>query len=292
MITVRVPATAANLGPGFDACGLALDWYDEMSVEQIDGDHRAEVTGEGADEVPTDASHLVIKSILQGLDSLQSRVSGVLLRTHNTIPHGRGLGSSAAAIVGGLALAHALAKPGVDLDRQWLLEQSAAAEGHPDNVAATVRGGFTIAWTDDAAATAVSLAPHPDLGVLALVPDHLLPTERARSMLPSTVPHADAAATAGRAALLTHAVTTDPDLLLAATRDWLHQTQRGPALGESYSLLTELRREGWAAVVSGAGPTVLVLGRHEALRDLAGRRFHRHRAHLHVPGSGVRVRTG
>ncbi|MDN5727870.1 MAG: homoserine kinase, partial [Propionibacteriales bacterium] len=151
MVAVRVAATAANLGPGFDACGLALDWYDEMTLTVGEGDHRAEVTGEGAGDVPTDSSHLVIKSVLAGLTSLASgsssdapdtkpaKVSGLLLRTHNTIPHGRGLGSSAAAIVGGLALAHALARPDADLDRHWLLAQAALAEGHPDNVAATVR---------------------------------------------------------------------------------------------------------------------------------------------------------
>lgn len=265
---VRVPATSANLGPGFDACGLALAWYDDVSATTTDGEVRVEVHGEGSTEVPRDDRHLVLQTIRQGLHELGATAAGLALVAHNTVPHGRGLGSSAAALVAGLALAWGLARPNDPLDRVWLLTSAARLEGHPDNVAAATLGGYTIAWSGDAGARAVTMATDTRVAGLAFVPDQPLPTHDARNALPERVPFAAAAANAGRAALLTHAVTTAPQLLPVATQDWLHQAARASRMTKSYELVQRLRGDGLAAVISGAGPTVLVLGEREALAEV------------------------
>jgi homoserine kinase len=139
-----------------------------------------------------------------------------------------------------------------------LLAVAGRLEGHPDNVAAALLGGLTIAWCEDEA-RAVRLQPHHSLEPVVLIPEHRLETRHARTLLPAQVPHADAARTAGRAALLVHAMTVDPALLLPATEDWLHQGPRAIAMPETLQLMESLRGEGHAAVVSGAGPSVLVL---------------------------------
>jgi homoserine kinase len=257
-VRVRVPATSANLGPGFDALGLSLARYDEVAARITDGGVRVAVTGEGADEVPTDASHLVAATALATFDRLGGRPSGLELRCTNRIPHARGLGSSSAAIVAGILLAAALA--GTDLPTDTALSFAAAAEGHPDNVAPCLYGGLTIAWTDPAdRAHAVRLEPVAGLQPIALVPAVQGRTAQARALLPAQVPHADAAATAARAALLVHALTAAPELLLTATEDRLHQRYREPAMPASLALVGSLRAAGVPAVLSGAGPTVLAL---------------------------------
>jgi len=266
-ITVRVPATSANLGPGFDCLGLALDLYDEVVVsagDPADGDAvEVTVTGEGAGAVPTDASHLVVRAVHRALDELGERHPPVALSCTNRIPHGRGLGSSAAAVVAGLLAGRALVADGADrLDDDDLLGLAAAMEGHPDNAAAALLGGLTLAWSQDGSVRAVRLDPRPEVRATVLVPEVQLSTETARGLLPATVPHADAALTAGRAALLVAALTAVPavtGVLLAATEDRLHQAQRGPVMPATAALVTRLRAMGRAAVVSGAGPTVLVL---------------------------------
>ncbi|GAA1436544.1 homoserine kinase [Microlunatus lacustris] len=270
-VTVEVPATSANLGPGFDCFGLALSWREQVELTVTDGGFVVEATGEGADAVPRDASHLILRSALRGLADLGHDVPGLRLRAHGTIPHGRGLGSSSAAIVAGLLGAAGLvhgARGETALTRHWTLQHAAAVEGHPDNVAAAVHGGFVLAWSgSDGVEVAVSPV-HADVAATVFVPSTPVATKAARGLLPPSVPHRDAARNAGRAALLVHALAVDPDLLLAGTADWLHQDQRRPAMPDSWTLMDHLRGLGHAAVISGAGPAVLVLGRPAALQDL------------------------
>lgn len=266
-VTVRVPATSANLGPGFDCLGLALDLHDEVVVtagDPADGDIvEVAVTGEGASAVPTDATHLVVRAVHRALDELGEAHPPLALSCTNRVPHGRGLGSSAAAVVAGLLAGRALVADGIDrLADDDVLALADAMEGHPDNAAAALLGGLTLAWVEDGAVRAVRLDPRPEVRVTVLVPAVQLSTETARGLLPATVPHADAALTAGRAALLVAALTAVPavtGVLLAATEDRLHQAQRGPAMPATAELVARLRAEGRAAVVSGAGPSVLVL---------------------------------
>jgi homoserine kinase len=257
-VRVRVPATSANLGPGFDALGLALTLYDELIVTPGGSGVTVSVSGSGEGEVPLDESHLVVRSIRAGLEALGAPVPGFALRCVNRIPHGRGLGSSSAAIVGGLAAAYGLTGEPVDRERIVLLANE--IEGHPDNVAAAALGGFTIAWTDAGTGRAVRLDPVGGLEVIAFVPDNRVLTKEARGLLPGVVPHNDASANAGKSALLVAALTGRPELLLTATEDRLHQEYREPAMPESLALVHKLRGSGLAAIVSGAGPTVAVLG--------------------------------
>ncbi len=261
-VTVRVPATSANLGPGFDTLGLGLDLSDEITAEVLDDDGAVEidVEGEGAGPgaVPRDGSHLVLRSLVAGLRAVGAPVPGLRLQCRNRVPHSRGLGSSAAAIVGGLALARALT-PDLPRSDQQLFEQAAALEGHPDNVAPAVFGGFTVAVARDAGYAAVRLPVHPDVRLMAFVPPAPVSTSVARGLIPAQVPHEDAAHNAGRAALLVAALTQRPELLLEATEDRLHQTYRASAMPATLDVVEELRHRGLAAVVSGAGPTVLVL---------------------------------
>ncbi|HSN43602.1 MAG TPA: homoserine kinase [Propionibacteriaceae bacterium] len=260
MVRVRVPATSANLGPGFDAMGLALAWYDEVSVELISSGVVVDVTGEGASDVPRDASHLVVSSMAAGFAAWGRPMPGIHLRAHNSIPHSRGLGSSAAAIVAGLTLAWAVAHPGVPLDRAEILRLATIAEGHPDNAAAAVHGGVVLAWSDAGRADCVILDAHADLEVVAFVPDHEVPTRGARAILPTDVPRLEAVAQATSAALLVEALTRHPEHLLIATRDWLHQPYRAHLMVDSARLMASLREAGVPAVISGAGPAVLAIG--------------------------------
>lgn len=262
-VLVEVPATSANLGPGFDCFGLALDWCERISLRaEASGFHLA-VSGEGADQVPRDESHLIIRSALLGLADLGVSVGGLRLECHNTIPHGRGLGSSSAAIVAGLLAARALA--GREPDPAWTLRHATAIEGHPDNVAAAVYGGFVLAYEGREGVSVVEARVAPDLAVASFTPAQAVATKAARALLPVRVPHVDAAANSARAALLVEAIAGRTDLLWEATRDWLHQEYRRPAMPASAELMTQLRGIGLAAVISGAGPTVLVLGGETAL---------------------------
>jgi homoserine kinase len=266
---VRVPATSANLGPGFDTLGLALALHDEVTAWTTRGGCRVEVTGEGAGELPTDATHLVVRAMQAAFDVLGGAPAGVALRCVNRIPQARGLGSSSAAIVAGVLLARALVADGPErLDTAAVLRLAAEIEGHPDNVAPCLLGGFTIAWTEETGARAVSLTPAPEVAPTVFVPQERGLTEAARAALPATVPHADAARNAGRAALLVHALTHDPTLLLPATEDRLHQDYRAPSMPNSVDLVRRLRAVGVPAVISGAGPSVLALANPPAGFDL------------------------
>lgn len=267
-VTVEVPATSANLGAGFDCFGLALSWSESVRLEVIESGFDIDVTGEGADALPRDESHLIVRSALTGFADLGVGVPGIRLSCRNTIPHGRGLGSSSAAIVAGLLAARVLA--GADEDLTWLLQHASAIEGHPDNVAAAIHGGFVLAYGGPDGVTAARGRVAEDLGAVLFVPDFPVATFAARSLLPLLVPHEDAAANSGRAALFVHALAMEPDLLHDATREWLHQDYRSTAMPDSADLLGLLRGRGHAAVLSGAGPTVMVLGRADAMDALAG----------------------
>ena len=258
-VRVRVPATSANLGPGFDALGLALSLYDDVVVRVADEGLFVDVAGEGADTVPRTRRHLVVRALHAGFDALGGQPRGLEVVCANRIPHSRGLGSSAAAIVAGLTAARALVLGGADtLDDDALLALAAELEGHPDNVAACLLGGLTLAWTaPDGPAHAVRLPVSPALRPVVFVPTTSSSTAKARKLLPETVPHADAARNAARSALLVHALAADPGLLLAATEDRLHQQYRAPSQVKTAGLVDALRAEGVPAVVSGAGPSVL-----------------------------------
>ncbi|MEU4559614.1 homoserine kinase [Actinoplanes sp. NPDC023936] len=259
-VSVSTPATSANLGPGFDALGLALTLYDDLTATVTGSGFTVEISGQGAGELPTDETHLVVRSMLATFDELGERPPGLAVRCVNRIPQARGLGSSSAAIVGGVQLARGLVKNGLTLlDDADALRIAARIEGHPDNVAPCLLGGFTIAWTEGTGARAVSLSPAAGVRPTVFVPDERGYTATARAALPPQVPHADGAFNAGRAALLTHALTSDPSLLFPATEDRLHQGYRGPGMPGTASLVAALRSVGVAAVVSGAGPTVLAL---------------------------------
>ena len=252
-VTVRVPASTANLGSGFDALGMALGLYDQVSVTLTGGETTVEVTGEGAGEVALDESHLVLRALRASCAALGVPLSGVALRCQNVIPHSRGLGSSAAAIVAGVAAGYGLAGRPIDEDA---LHLAAEFEGHADNVAASLCGGLALAWSEGSRYRAVRMEPHESLAPVVLIPDEYSSTSVTRGLLPDRVPHADAAFAAGRCALAVQAFTARPDLLLVATEDRLHQDYREKAWPQTMRMVRELRENGVAATVSGAGPTV------------------------------------
>ncbi|NAS24188.1 homoserine kinase [Herbidospora sp. NEAU-GS84] len=257
-VLVRTPATSANLGPGFDTLGLALDLHDEVTASIGGHPTAVEVEGEGAGEVDTGEGHLIVRTMRRTFDEIGvAQPEGIRLTCVNRIPHARGLGSSSAAIVAGILAARALAErlSGAVFDDDKTLALATAIEGHPDNVAPCLRGGLTISWDSGVR----RLVPHPGIRPVVLIPPFRLSTEEARGLLPDQVPHSDAAANAGRAALLVAALTAEPDgsVLLAATEDRLHQRYRAPAMPRTADLVERLRSKGVPAVVSGAGPTVL-----------------------------------
>ena len=261
---VRVPATSANLGPGFDSLGLALDWTDGSAVTVTERGITFDLSGPGSEGLPQDETHLVVRTVLETLGGWGVSVPGLHFESKLSIPLARGLGSSSAAIVAGLALAWALANPGEPLDRRWAFERAYELEGHGDNVGPAVLGGFTITWPSSDphlhGRPQSRTSPVSDrVRALALIPDGELLTESARGALPATVPLGDAIANVARSALLVHALADDPELLLEATADRLHQDHRRSLAPDSYAVMQELRRRGFAALISGAGPTVLVL---------------------------------
>ena len=260
-VVVKVPATSANLGPGFDTLGLALALYDELEVSVRDEPGATvEVTGVGEGEVATDESNLVVRAIAHTFDAVGVPLPGLHLRARNSIPHGRGMGSSGAAIVSGIMAAKGLLEGVVDLDAQQLLALANDMEGHPDNVAPALFGGLTIAWVTPEGPRFKKLIVHRGVSPLVLVPEHVMSTALARSLQPQSVPHEDAVFNVSRSALLVAALIQSPELLHAATEDKLHQSYRASAMPETDRLITLLRENGFAAVVSGAGPSILVLG--------------------------------
>lgn len=293
---VKVPATSANLGPGYDALGLALGIYDQLTARAIAGPTTVRIEGQGAEDLPRDDSHLVIRAIRAGLDYAGASQCGIDLHCVNRIPQARGMGSSAAAVVGGLLIARQLISAPEILSDDAVLHLATSFEGHPDNAAPAIYGGATIAWMEpnidpasapDPAANpaapaadqaapaapvnpaaqrgvpmrprAVSIELGPHISPTILVPRTRLETSQARAALPEMIPHADAAFAVGRSALLIHALRADAGLLMAGTEDSLHQHYRAQVMPEAYEVMTVLRHAGWPAVISGAGPSVVVL---------------------------------
>lgn len=261
--TAVVAASSANLGPGFDSLGLALSLYDEIYVETTESGLTIDVEGEGSGQVPLDSSHLVVRAINHGLQTAGVGVEGLIIRCRNAIPHSRGLGSSAAAVVGGLAAANGLvaqsdSAPASDVE---LVQLSSEFEGHPDNASAAVLGGTVVSWTDgDGPApryAAAKVRLHPDIHLFPAIPELRSSTAETRAVLPGEISHADARFNLSRAALLVVALTERPDLLMPATEDRLHQPQRAAAMPASADYLDLLRRCGVAAVLSGAGPALI-----------------------------------
>ena len=270
-VRVRVPASSANIGPGFDSIGLALGIWDEcVATVTAEPGLVIEVEGEGAADVPRDERHLVHRSMVRAWEQLEVKPpAGLHLSCRNTIPHGRGVGSSASAIVAGIVAAQGLCDMAIgrdradsSFDRAFTNNLATAIEGHPDNASASVFGGMTLSWADDVDSGqihSVQLEVTADVIPLLFISATQLPTATARAVLPEQIPHCVAAQNSARVGLLVEAVTRRPDLLLAATREWLHQEQRRSSFPDSMALLDILRDEGHAAVISGAGPSVLVL---------------------------------
>ncbi|MFD7846709.1 homoserine kinase [Nocardia sp. NPDC059764] len=286
---MRVPASSANLGPGFDSLGIALGLYDEITVSTTDTGLTIRVEGEGADDVPWGPSHLVVRAIERGLQAAGVWADGLDVVCRNVIPHSRGMGSSASAVVGGLAAGRGLATKfdaGLAYGDDVMVQLASEFEGHPDNASASILGGIVVSWseTEGLAAgngtaelhgrvyRAVRLEPHASLRPVVLIPEERSSTAHTRGLLPDTVPHADAAFNASRAALAVVALTQRPDLLMPATADRLHQGYRASALPLTTKWIERLRAAGIPATVSGAGPTVLAFATSEfpeELRELA-----------------------
>ena len=257
-VEVSVPATSANLGPGYDSLGLALDFRDTVTAQVAGSGLTITVEGEGAGTVALDESHLVHRAMTSAFEAMGCPVPAVRVHCENKIPHGRGLGSSSAAIVAGICAARGLVAGGsLLMDDDAVFDLAARLEGHPDNVAPAFYGGFTIAATSDGRSRAATVSVDPRVHVVVFVPPEPVETKLARQLLPAVVPHADAAANAGCAALLVAALSRQPELLLAATEDRLHQDYREPAMPPTLAMVRALRADGVPAVVSGAGPTVL-----------------------------------
>jgi homoserine kinase len=260
-----VSASSANLGPGFDSLGLALSLYDEIVLETTDSGLEVIVEGEGAGQVPLGPEHLVVRAIERGLQAAGVSAAGMVVRCRNAIPHSRGLGSSAAAVVSGLAAVNGLIAQtdSAPLSEAQLIQLASEFEGHPDNAAAAVLGGAVVSWVDRSGAppeySAVGLRLHPDIRLFCAIPEERSLTAETRVLLPAQVSHHDASFNVSRAALLVVALTQRPDLLMAGTEDLLHQPQRAPAMPASAEYLRLLRRLNVSATLSGAGPSLIAL---------------------------------
>ena len=270
-VRVVVPASSANLGSGFDSAGLALSMFDEIEASFTDKPGvQVDVDGEGRNSLPRDENHLIARVMLKTFANLSMPVQGLYLRCINRIPHGRGLGSSAAAISAAVVAARALAgTQGTRMDDQGALELASSLEGHPDNVAACLYGGFTVSWIDEnSLARAVKIKAHESIIPVVMIPRLEVDTEQARALLPSHVPHRDATYNISRSALLVHAMTSDPDYLFEATSDRIHQEYRRPSMQSASALVTSLRMKNHAAYISGSGPTVCVLTNSEKVEEV------------------------
>lgn len=272
-VVVEVPATTANLGPGFDTLGMALTIHDRLRATVVEGSGvLVEVHGVGEGEVPTDETNLIARSMAHAFASKKIPMPGIHLDAHNVIPHGRGLGSSGAAIVSGVMAAKGLLEGIVEFSSSELLALATDMEGHPDNIAPSLFGGLTIAWMTDQGPKHKKLSVHRGVSLVVAVPeDASMSTQLARSLQPETVPHQDAIFNLSRSALLIAALIQSPELLFEATEDRLHQNYRASAMKDTDALLQKLRAKGYAAVVSGAGPSVLILCSDPGQRlDIAG----------------------
>ncbi|MBA4025790.1 MAG: homoserine kinase [Gordonia sp.] len=274
---IRVPASSANLGPGFDCLGIALGIYDDISATVGEPGLRISVSGEGAHGVPLDDAHLVVRAINSGLEAAGVTVPGLDVQCRNSIPHSRGLGSSASAVVGGLAVADGLVRAagvGNPLSTETLIQLASDFEGHPDNASASVLGGAVVSWSESVVSPvgdgtagstpgvgyfARTLAVHPAIRAFVMIPQFESSTAITRGLLPDAVARTDAVFNVSRTALAVVALTAEPDLLMPATQDRLHQEYRAPVMPATATLVQWLRERGVPATVSGAGPTVLAL---------------------------------
>lgn len=255
---VKVPASSGNLGPGFDSMGMAHDVWDEVSATLTTGASRVVILGEGNQTLPKDESHLIVKTMHETLERLGAPTPGVDLVCRNNIPHGKGMGSSAAALTAGVMLVRELLGAPEAFTKEEVLNIVARYEGHPDNAAPAIYGGATVSWREGEGYKTAQLPVLKSVKTTLLVPDEVLLTTTARGVLPEKVPLVDAAFNASRSALMVYALTQDPELLFAATEDRLHQQYRAESMAHTAAVLAALREAGWPAIVSGAGPSILV----------------------------------
>ena len=329
-VKVRVPATSANLGSGFDTVGLALEYYDELeftaNADTADTSAHIEIHGEGENTLPRDETHLVVSTFRKACETFGLRKFGFTMVAHNHIPQARGMGSSAEAIVAGIAAAAGFAHRG-ELNRAAIFDLAAHIEGHPDNVAPAVYGGLTVSYDFETAEGvgsvaiaggeplrsgfhAVNYPVDPAIDAFVFVPDYELSTEKAREALPAQVAHQDAVYNVSRVGLMpaamnpaslpagAHSVDVADQantLLFVATQDRLHQPYRAPLMPPSTELIAKFRKAGFAAAVSGAGPCVLVLHYGDAVKaieELAHDELasgHWRMLHLPVNTTGVQI---
>lgn len=282
-VTITVPATTANLGPGFDCLGLALGLYNRVTGWATNGGLQVTVSGEGGPDgpginiLPTDHSNLVVQAANRLFTEAGRRPAGLAIHQENHIPTGSGLGSSASAVVAGLLLANEL------VDRQFtqadLLAMATDIEGHPDNVAPALSGGLTLIIDDEQGLYVEAIAV-PEMQVAVVLPDFQLATAEARAALPRQVPMADAIYNASRLALLIRALQSGDYLKLRlATQDRLHQPYRLPLIPGMAEAFAAVQAAGAAAVaLSGAGPSLIALAPtgHEVIVEAARQAFKRH----------------
>ena len=290
-VTIRVPATTANLGPGFDAFGCALSLYTDVTFEETE-EYGLEITG--CDEAFTGPDNLAYTSYCAVLNSLSEEVRGVKIHIDAHIPICRGLGSSAALLVAGAMGANMLR--GNKLSTQGLLNITNAMEGHPDNLAPAFYGGLTASMVDSGLPVCVSFPLHPDWEFLALVPDFNLSTTLARSVLPEQVSRADAIYNISHGALVLKALELgDEKLLRNAMQDRLHQRYRKKLIPDYEKIEALIRTTGAAFCLSGAGPTLLCITRHKDLQEKLAKKLDAITEHnwqmipLHIEFQGARA---
>lgn len=256
-VTVLAPATTANMGPGFDCIGMALEMWNELTVER--GDFHVDIQGEGAGELPADSRNLIVTGVEAAFHAADKDVPPLRYTCKNLIPQGRGLGSSSAAIAAGLIAGSALAEANIEIEK--LVSLAADIEGHPDNVAPAIYGGCTIGVHDKGRWIIDSVPVPGDLTTVVFIPDLHTNTHESRARLPDRIPRSDAVYNIGRSALLVSAMHKGNfDLLRQATQDRLHQPLRGQAFPALPRLIKAALNGGaHGAFLSGAGPTVMAL---------------------------------
>lgn len=258
-VRVRIPATTANCGPGFDTLGIACTLYNEVELELTGaaGFAQIHVTGDGSDTLPTNERNLVLRSVRTVLDKVGEKQTGIRLSLLNAIPLSRGLGSSSAAIVGGLIAANAIV--GKPFNQAEILDMATVMEGHPDNVAPALYGGFTISVMQDAQVHCLRLPLPRELKLVVCIPDFRLSTHKARQAIPSSVPHKDAVYNVSRAALLVGALAGGRlEYLSEALGDKLHQPYRAPLIPGMLQVFAAGKKAGALGVaMSGAGPSLM-----------------------------------
>lgn len=260
-VKVRVPATVANLGPGFDALGIAIQVHLEIDIEPRRDSIEITVEGEGADELPTDDTNLVVRAMNAFFEHIGRQPAGYAVHVKNPIPLAAGLGSSAAAVVGGLYAARAIT--GGIIHQAEILQLATRLEGHPDNVLPALVGGLVVCYRGDRSNDLrhLRLEPSERLVPIIAVPRDQLQTSRARDALPSDVSFDDAQFTAARAALLVGAIATGAgaDILADAMNDRLHEPTRLGMMPETAAVHAEMREAGLPVAVAGSGPSLLLI---------------------------------